>query len=138
MADTSKAGMTIKGVPIQTRQTMVSIAQQRQLSMADLLVEMVDALRANHAGNRIEMPAMPNKPNAGMVVSPPGKLVAPLDLGELRDTMLALKAMSDAAGMPVPKHIANHAYAVLRDRLREARGMPAVKPRQTSLLIGET
>ena len=51
-------------------------------------------------------------------------------LALLRDTMLAAHAVSVAAGVPVPKGVATHSFALLSSHLRTARGMPPLAPRQ--------
>lgn len=51
----------------------------------------------------------------------------------LRETMLAAHAVSVASGVPVPKGVASHGFAVLASQLRIARGMPPIAPRRRAL-----
>jgi hypothetical protein len=49
--------------------------------------------------------------------------------------MHAARAVADAAGLPVPKTAARHAFALLSAELRRARGLPPLAPRRRRLLI---
>jgi hypothetical protein len=51
------------------------------------------------------------------------------------------QAAAEAAGIAMPKDVARHGFALVRTRMREARGLPPLaprKPRQTPLLLGQT
>ena len=69
-------------------------------------------------------------------VAPTAPGIAPMSLSGLRDAMGAAAAVAAASGVAVPKVVARHAFAVLAAQLRDARGLPPVRPRQTQLANG--
>jgi hypothetical protein len=61
-----------------------------------------------------------------------------MTMAELRAGMEALAIGATASGLPMPKEIARHANALMKARLREARGLPPVAPRKTRGRKGQT
>jgi hypothetical protein len=55
-----------------------------------------------------------------------------ISMAELTNAMNAAAATSNSSGVPLPKRTAGHAFTLLTNRLREARGMPALQPRKTT------
>lgn len=135
-----KAPMTVKAMPVRARQRALKAAAKQDQSMAEWLTRAIDQLADREEGARETFPdeaVKPGKPPAlaelsSQVVIPPGFLT------DLIEVMRAAEATAVAAGVPVPKAVARHSYAILTARLRQVRGLPPVKPRQTRLQIGQT
>jgi len=129
-----RAPWTIKGMDVETRKLVVKCATQRGQSVAVWLETAVRNQANLEAGDRIEMPGQP-RPTA-----PPNGQTG-FDLAELMAALQTAQAAAEAAGIAMPKDVARHGFALVRTRMREARGLPPLaprKPRQTPLLLGQT
>ena len=111
---------TIKAMPIDVRKRATDAANRQGQTVAEWMARAVNQLADMEDSAPREIPRQ---------VAPQPAL---LDMVELRMLMEAAQATGNAAGVPVPKAIARHAFAVLADGLRAARGLPpapARKPR---------
>lgn len=131
MEDTSKSGMTIKGVPVETRRILASLAANDQKTMAELLVIMVDRERALRATDAVERPATREQEvfPMGKMVSPAGKPTSGRDGDTGLIQLLSVAAtLSEACGgklSAVPG-----LTALCAERVRYARGLPPLEPRR--------
>ena len=138
MTDPDKAPMTIKAVPTATRTKMVRCAEKRGQTMAVWLARAVDNQANLEAGDQVE-PALFEPREVGLPLVKPEPISGkPFVLADLRDAMAAAAAVATASGLPLPKVMARHAYALLTAQLREARGLSPAKPRQTLIAGGQT
>lgn len=127
---TAKAPMTIKAVPVEVRQTMLRCANARGESMAEWLTRAVSAQAAVEANDAVYPPGNP--------VVPAGQTdPAPVDLTGTATAMDALARMA-AAGLDVPKSTTRQACALLRQQMRQARGLPPLTSRRGGKTIGQT
>ena len=123
-----KAAMTIKAVPVATREKMVACARRRGETQAEWLTRAVDNQALIESRDLIE----PTRFGAPVPIAQerPQAPVPGISMVDLRDTMAAAKAVADSSGVPVPKVAARHAYALLTQQLRGARGLPQPAPRR--------
>ncbi len=124
MDDEPRCGMTIKGVPVATRETMAALAANDRTSIAELLVAMV---RREKAARAEDAP----QPPAGREGSPWGTLPAGNDRdGPLLDLLAEAASLTMACGgklSAVPG-----LKALCAERVREARGLPPLPGRVRS------
>jgi hypothetical protein len=136
-ADDDKAPMTVKGMPVRARQRALKAANKQGQSMAEWLTRAIDQLADREEGERETFPD--ERANLPAIVGPVSPAVIPPGfLSDLTEAMGAAKGIADAAGVPVPKATARHAFAILTDHLRLVRGLAPVKPRQTKPGKGQT
>lgn len=109
---------TIKSVSTATRAKVNAAARRENLTVGQWLERRVAEWEADGGPVPVGAPAL---------------VAEPMSLAELRDAMGAAAAVASAAGVAVPKAVARHAFAVLATQLRDARGLPPVRPRQTRL-----
>ena len=135
-----KAPMTVKAMPVRVRQRALKAAAKQGQSMAEWLTRAIDQLADREEGERETFPDEAGKPGKlPALPSQPSPVVIPTSfLTDLIDAMRAAEAVAAASGVPVPKATAHHAFAILTNHLRKARGLPPVKPRQTRPQIGQT
>jgi hypothetical protein len=138
--DDDKAAMTVKGMPVRARQRALKAANKQGQSMAEWLTRAIDQLADREEGARETFPdERANRANPPAIVGAVSPAVIPPGfLSDLTEAMGAAKGIADAAGVPVPKATARHAFAILTDHLRLVRGLGPVKPRQTRLEKGQT
>ena len=110
---------TIKAMPIAVRKRATDAANRQGQTVAEWMARAVNQLADMEDSAPRETPRQ--------VAPPPPPL---LDMVELRKLMEAAHATGQAAGVPVPKAIARHAFAVLAGGLRAARGLPAAPARK--------
>lgn len=110
-----KANWTIKDFPVTTRKTAVDCAKRLDLSVAAWLAGAVRN-QASHDGGALVLP-------------PDQRANHPANPESSRDPFARLAALA-AAGLPVPRDVRGHAFAILRDELRAARGIPPVRRRE--------
>jgi hypothetical protein len=132
-----RAPMTIKAVPIKTRETIIRLSRLRKQTVAVWLANAVEQMAETQAGDGIAFP----KTSQTLPVIPSGQPQqnrATIPITDLRDAMVAAVAIAGASGLPVPKTAARHALALLTAQLRHARGLPDVQQRQLRKPIGQT
>lgn len=113
---------TIKSVSTATRAKVNAAARRENLTVGQWLERRVAEWEAD--GGPVPIGAAP------------AATAEPMSLAELRDAMGAAAAVAAASGVAVPRGVARHAFAVLATQLRDARGLPPVRPRQTRLANG--
>ena len=144
MDDEPRRGMTIKGVPVATRETMAALAANDRTSIAELLVAMVRREKAARSEDASPPPPQLSTGSAGgtlaappdaRAVSPRGNLPVSDDRdARLLDLLAAAATLSVACGgrlSTVPG-----LRALCAERVREARGLPplpARPPRRAAL-----
>lgn len=135
--DEERAPKTIKAMPVRAWNRALAQAAKSGESMAEWLTRAIDQLADREAGERVLPPPAPQP--GPSVRDNPAAGMAPQDMAEL---MQAAVAAAQASGVPLPKSVARHAFALVGGQLRAARGLPPVKPRlpagQTPLRIGQT
>lgn len=123
--DTGAAPWTIKSMSVEARKLAVACAGKRGQTMASWLETAVRNQAAIEAGDRVTLPderrPAPSPRSAGL---PDTDAMA-----NLAHTMQAVQAVAEAAGLPLPKRVARHAFALLETNLRAARGLPEPAPR---------
>jgi hypothetical protein len=117
------APITIKSFPIASREKMKAAAARRDQTQGEWLARAIET-QANIEARDLVEPGLFEPP--APTPAPPGM---PFGLTELRLTMEAAAATAAATGVPVPKAIARHVYALLGQELRAARGIPPRAPR---------
>ena len=112
---------TIKGVPRETRKLALVGARKRGDNVARWLVSAVRNQAALDAGNQVIAPSERPPVAAG----PAPRVQAMEELGQVMQTA-AMAAQ--ASGVPMPKALARHAYRLMTENLRAARGLqPAAR-----------
>lgn len=114
--------VTVKAMPVAEWKRAKDAAEKQDQSMAEWLARAINQLADREAGER---EVFPNQ----APVSPPSLPTPTIPAGEVTEMMRAAHAVSQAAGVPVPKTVARHLFAVLSAQARAARGLPASKPR---------
>lgn len=109
------APWTIKSVSVATREAVTQAARREGLTVGQWLERRVAEWEAEGRPVPVAPPAMSGQ--------------AP-NLGDLAQAMQAARALAEAAGIPVPPHIAREAFAVLKVATRQVRGLPAPAPRR--------
>ena len=104
---------TIKSLPTRTRDTVVAAAKREGLTVGQWLERRVGEWEA--AGSPVPVPTSTGP--------------AP-NLGDLAAVMQAARALADAAGVPVPPHLARDALATVKLATRQVRGLPPPVPRR--------
>lgn len=99
------APWTIKSISVATREAVTKAARREGLTVGQWLEKRVAEWEAE--GSPVPMPSG-SAPN----------------LGDLAQAMQAARALADAAGVPVPPHVARDAFAVLKVATRQVRGLP--------------
>ena len=113
--EANKANWTIKDFPVTTRKVAVDCAKRLDLSVAAWLAGAVRN-QASHDDGALVLPP-DQRPTETANRDP----AAP-------DPFARLAALA-SAGLPVPRDVRGHAFAILRDQLRAARGLPPVMRR---------
>jgi hypothetical protein len=121
------APWTIKSVKVETRKLAVDSAMKQGITMAEWLDRAVRNQANLDKGNQVIPPGQTGqtlaRPDPVQLPTPTGKL--PMDLAGLADALRAVAALTEAAAMPVPKALAREAAGLLRQQIREARGLPS-------------
>jgi hypothetical protein len=130
--DDDKTAWTIKSVPVATRKLAVACAIKRDVTMGEWLVPAVRNQANLEAGELVIPPPNPTQ----SLPSPSGSVTT--DLSSLAELMRAAQALAEAAGVSVPKATARHALALTSAQLRQARGLPPKRIRQTDRENGQT
>ena len=127
-----RAPWTIKSVSVETRKLAVASAAKEGVTMAEWLDRAVRHQAELDKGNQVIPPGLPGQSVARFdPVQPPDGTGKPaMDLSGLADALRAVATVAGAADMPVPKSLAREASALLRQQIREARGLPG-KPGPT-------
>lgn len=127
-----RAPWTVKSVNVETRKLAVASATKEGVTMAEWLDRAVRNQADLDKGNQIIPPGQPKQSVARFApAQPPDGTGKPaMDLSGLADALRAVATIAGAAAMPVPKSLAREALALLRQQIREARGLPG-KPGQT-------
>lgn len=107
------APWTIKSVSVATREAVTAAARREGLTVGQWLERRVAEWEAEGGPVPVSAPA-----------------TAPPNLGDLAQAMQAARALAEAAGVPVPPHVARDAFAVLKVATRQARGLPPPAPRR--------
>ncbi|HTI81795.1 MAG TPA: hypothetical protein VL614_15205 [Acetobacteraceae bacterium] len=132
MADDA-ASWTIKSMPIETRQRAVKAAHAQDQTMAEWMVDAVNRLADQQAGNQVIPPGKPD----------PQRRAAELpdiDLQGLANAISATVGAIQAAGGKPPLSLGRDASATLRLYMRAARGLPEKEKgqgRRPGKLIGQ-
>lgn len=103
------APWTIKSVSVATREAVTAAARREGLTVGQWLERRVAEWEAEGSPMPVSGPA------------PPGP--AP-NLGDLAQAWQAARALAEAAGIPVPPHLARDAFAAVKQATRQARGLP--------------
>lgn len=120
--------ITVKAVPVSAWTRAKEAAARNDETMGEWLARAINQLADREAGGRLFAPGQ-TAPDA-----PP-----PPTPAEIEGMMRAAAEVSKAAAVPVPKTAARHFFALLTAVGRQARGLPAVKPRSlTGRRIGQT
>lgn len=124
--EAERAPWTIKSVRIETRKLAVASAAKEGVAMAEWLDRAVRHQAEFDKGNQVIPPRQPGQAVARFApVQPPDQTGKPaVDLAGLADALRAVATVAGAADMPVPKALAREASALLRQQIREARGLP--------------
>ena len=105
------APWTIKSVSVATREAVTAAARREGLTVGQWLEKRVAEWEGE--GRPVPVPGGP-----------------PPNLGDLAQAMQAARALAEAAGVPVPPHVARDAFAVLKVATRQVRGLPPPAPRR--------
>ena len=111
----SSAPWTIKSVSVATREAVTRAARRENLTVGQWLEKRVAEWEAEGSPVPVPMPASGGP--------------AP-NLGDLAQAWQAARALADAAGIPVPPHIARDAFAAVKMATRQVRGLPPPAPRR--------
>ena len=126
-----RAPWTIKSVSVETRKLAVASAAKQGVTMAEWLDRAVRNQANLDKENQVIPPSQTGQtliPFAPVqLLEQPGK---PMDLAGLADALRAVATITEAAAMPISKSLAREASALLRQQIREARGL-SVKRGQT-------
>lgn len=117
------APWTIKAVPINVREKAVRHARMDGVTVAEWLARAVETQANRRDGNVV---IAPRKPEASLESA-----LAAIDQGFKVAAMLQAMAAVQSSGLPVSKAAARDTVRLLRSRVREAGGLPALKSRQT-------
>lgn len=112
------APWTIKSVSIATREAVTKAARRENLTVGQWLERRV----AEWEGDGSPMPVS-SIPPSGPVPN----------LGDLAQAWQAARALGEAAGVPVPSHIARDAFAAIKQATRQIRGLPPHASRRKPL-----
>ena len=104
---------TIKSVSVRTREAVVAAAKRENVTVGQWLEKRVAEWEAD--GSPVPVPT-----SSGPLPN----------LGDLAAVMQAARALADAAGVPVPPHLARDALAAVKLATRQVRGLPAPAPRR--------
>jgi len=99
------APWTIKSVPVRIRDKVTAAARREGLTVGQWLERRVDEW--DDAGSPVS-------------VSAP---LAPVNLGELAQAMEAVRALATAANVPVPPQLARDGLSMIRQAVRQAKGL---------------
>lgn len=133
MADIEKTTITVKGVEAEAWKKAAAAADRRDESRGAWLSRACYLLAEREAGDLVIMPDQrPDYPITQPLTQP---VIQPETLLAI---MQAAQATGAAAGVPVPKTAARHAFAILTGQLRAARGLPPLAPRRRVIGGGET
>lgn len=116
------APWTIKSVSVATREAVTKAARRENLTVGQWLERRV----AEWEGEGSPVPVSSAAP-AGP---------AP-NLGELAQAWQGARALAEAAGVPVPPHIARNALAAVQQATRQVRGLALPAPRRKPLAVIE-
>lgn len=108
-------GWTVASVSTKARRTAARLARRESLTVGRWLEQRVAKWEAEGSPMTVSSPA-PGGP-------------AP-NLGDLAQAWQAARALADAAGIPVPPHIARNALAAVQQATRQVRGLSPPTPRQ--------
>lgn len=114
----SVAPWTIKSLSVSTREAIVAAARREGLTVGQWLERRVAEW---------ELDGAPVPVAASAAASP-----VP-NLGDLAQVMQAARALADAAGVPVPAHLARDALAAVKQATRQVRGIAPRPARQIRL-----
>ena len=123
-----RAPWTIKGVSVETRRLAVARAAKRGQTMGQWLDAAVRNQSALEDGDLVITPDSRQEPRHGSQ-----KAVEPMTA--LAHVLEAAHHAQQASGVPLPKAIARHAYALIGANLRAARGLPPLKRAPSSRTI---
>lgn len=134
-----KAPMTVKSMPVAARLRATTRAQANGETMAEWLTRAINQLAEREASGPREIPpAVRTFATERLPEAEPVPVPVMIDARQLAELMQATAAISQAAGVPVPRGTAKAAYALLAQQVRVARGLPPTRKRQTTQLIGQT
>ncbi|MDA8251106.1 MAG: hypothetical protein M0Z28_18310 [Rhodospirillales bacterium] len=119
---------SIRDCPVSTSETAVECARRQGQTVAEWVTRAVKLLSDMESGERVIPPD--ERPSDGA-----RQAVIPMETAEIA---LAAEALARLQTEGIPRDVRRHAAALIRDRMRAARGMPPVKRRQTRALIGQT
>ena len=122
--------LTIKKVPLRTREAMNRLAQQRGQTLGAWLSEAVDHGSARQAGDQV-LPAL-FAPRADMAALAAGRPVdgagdAP-DIEAVRGLLQAAAEVAAVTGQPIPRRTVALAYRLLHQALRQLHEQAAPRP----------
>lgn len=123
MTDDERAPWTIKSVRVETRKLAVASAMKQGVPMAEWMDRAVRTQANVDKGNQVIPPGQSPPPRFAPVQLP-DETGKPMDLTALADALRAVATVAGAADMPVSKSLAREASALLRQQIREARGLP--------------
>ena len=112
------APWTIKSLSVRTREAIVAAARREGLTVGQWLERRVAEWEADGSPLPVASSPAPN-------------------LGELAQVMQAARALADAAGIPVPSHLARDAFAAVKVATRQVRGLPLPTPRRKPIPVIE-
>lgn len=107
----SAAPWTIKSLSVSTREAIVAAARREGLTVGQWLERRVAEWEADGSPMPVAGISAPN-------------------LGDLAQAWQAARALADAAGVPVPPHLARDAFAAVKLATRQVRGLPPPVPRR--------
>ncbi len=108
------APWTIKSLSVRTREAIVAAARREGLTVGQWLERRVAEWEADGSPVPVSGSLAPN-------------------LGDLAQAWQAARALADAAGIPVPSHLARDALAAVKLATRQVRGLSPPKPRRKPL-----
>jgi hypothetical protein len=131
-----RSNWTIKAFSVEARLLALACAAKRGESMPVWAERAVRNQATTEAGDQVLPPGEPvtgrgqRDGQHGQPAELPAVVTAAMGTSELAVLVQALQATSAATGRPAPRDVAGHVYGLMRTRLREARGLAPVRPRQ--------
>ena len=119
----NKANWTIKDFPATVRKEAVNCAKRQDVSVATWLAAAVRNQASHDEGAAVLLP----DEQANLPANPADQ--APTLPADPFQRLSALAA----AGLPVPRDVRGHAFAILRDEMRALRGLPPRRRRRLAV-----
>lgn len=125
-----RAPWTIKSVRVETRDLAVRSARAQGVTMGEWMDRAVPRQAEADKGNQVIPPGQPGQSLTLLNPMPERETMGkPVDSAGLESLANMAMMLGKGADMPGIKGAARDAAALLRDKLREARGMPPRRPR---------